>query len=111
MTNTTIGIADECGTNLSSRSLGEQLRARVIGVVLAQGEATLDFARVVAASEPFIDELFVGLGRERGTAWFNRHVRVANLSPAVDSAVRAVLTQAATSKVRPESERRLPSQL
>jgi len=111
MSTTTIGVAEECGPNLSSASLGKQLRARVVGVVLAQGEATLDFSGVVAASDSFIEELFIGLGREWGTAWFNRHVRVTHLSPELNSAVRAVLTLAATSKVRAPGERRMPSHL
>jgi len=86
-------LAKEFGTELQSRSLGRQLRTKLVATTLGGGHATLDFGGVISASGPFLDELFVALAKEKGSAWFNTHVRVKNLPPELRSRVTEVVRE------------------
>ena len=111
MKGSTIRVATEFGTNLTSRSLGRQLRRQVVGAARAHGWVMLDFLGVASATDPFIRELIVGLAEDQGSAWLSRHVRLQNLSPELDSDVRSVLRRWETARPQKSTERRAPSQL
>ncbi len=76
---TTIRIADECGSDLSSRHVASALRKRVVALS-ADGRVTLNFEGVRTLSDSFADELCAVLVQERGKEWFKKNVCITNIS-------------------------------
>ncbi len=78
----TLRIADQLGTDLSSRHRAAELRASLVEIVEAQGRrCEIDFAGVRSVSHSFADELFAVLVVERGESWFQANLKVINLEP------------------------------
>lgn len=79
--NTSILIASQVGTDISSRSRAARLRAEVVREIANGTETvTLDFTDVRTVSESFADELFAVLVADYGDEWFRRHIIVTNLT-------------------------------
>ncbi len=80
MTETTIRIAEEVGTDVSSRRVAARVRKDVVSAVSAgMGPVVVDFSGVRSISNSFADELLAILVARHGRQWFRDHVKVVGL--------------------------------
>lgn len=88
-----VRLAQEYGTDLSSRFKASGLR-RQIESSADLLPVVLDFEGVYTMSESFADELIGLLVASRGHDWFRENVRVCNMAPEVRlSVLKAVRTR------------------
>lgn len=96
MTTTTIAVAKEFGTDLSSRQTAAKLRGHIeglVGTASAAGKIGLDLFGLRSVSHSFADELFAVLVEKHGDEWFRTHIQVVNASPAVRTAILEAIAQ------------------
>lgn len=84
---TVFRIADDYGTDLSSRYRAAGLRQQVIDSAHNGQAVHIDFAGVRTLSDSFADELFGILVLERGDEWFREKISVLNLSPPIRTTI------------------------
>lgn len=84
-----VNVANDYGTDISSRSSAAALRSRIERESL-QERVTLDFANVRTLSDSFADEAFAVLVVQKGECWFKSNVSVID----VDSFVRRSILSA-----------------
>ncbi|MCA9094459.1 MAG: STAS-like domain-containing protein [Planctomycetaceae bacterium] len=83
MTEYTIHLARDHGTDLSSRQRAAELRGLALKQTESVGPVSFDFSDVRTVSESFADELLAVLVEEYGEEWFREHIRVLNPSQTV----------------------------
>ena len=92
MTTHRVRLAQEYGTDLSSRYRAVQLRESIVDASSrASGICEIDFAGVRTLSDSFADELFGVLVSELGEAWFREHVLVSNLPALIRTTILEVV--------------------
>lgn len=69
-------VANEFGTDLSSRRSGQNLRY----AVTCDAPCVVDFNGVMSISDSFADEFFAVLVEDHGTEWFAANVKVSGLT-------------------------------
>ncbi|EYF03400.1 STAS-like domain-containing protein [Chondromyces apiculatus] len=73
---TTIHLAQELGTHLSSRTTGATLRRRIESAVALGQTVTVDWTGVDTVADSFADEAFAVLVEAHGPDWFKRGVHM-----------------------------------
>jgi len=101
MTEYTIHLARDHGTDLSSRQRAAELRGLALKQTESVGSVSFDFSDVRTVSESFADELLAVLVEEYGEEWFREHIRVLNPS----QTVRFSILEAIDLRCRQQSSR------
>ena len=91
MTHSTISVAADWGTDLSSRQQAAELRRQVVGVVEQQGVRQIDLGQLRSVSHSFADELFGVLALKQGEIWFQQKLRLLHLTPYLRQTILEVI--------------------
>jgi len=95
VTQTKLRIAQEFGTDLSSRSRAVSLRNHIESLTASGATVILDFESVRTISHSFADEAIALLVCAKGTDWFARLVSVVSL----EKNVRLAILEAIASRI------------
>jgi hypothetical protein len=87
-----IRIANEFGTDLSSRTRARHLRRRIAAAIDSGcAPVTVDLAGVRTLSNSFADEAFAVLVHDRSERWFDSNVRFVGESEHVKTSIASAI--------------------
>jgi len=97
MNNDRVLIAEEFGTDLSSRQRASELRVQIVNRLRGDiSPFVIDLRDIRMVSHSFADELFAVIVAELGIDWFRENIHIENLSPNVRQTILEAIQERLT---------------